>query len=65
MVPKFNGKKYHADVPLTKAEFEMAKGILYLLKNESVRKNLVKNCLMRSRQFDEKKIEKQWKKLLQ
>lgn len=65
LVPKFNGKKYHADVPLTKAEFEMAKGILYLLKNELVRKNLVKNCLMRSRQFDEKKIEKQWKKLLQ
>lgn len=57
-------KKYHADVPLTKAELEMAKGILYLLKNESVRQNLVKNCLMHSRQFDEKEIEKQWKKLM-
>ncbi len=64
LVPKFNGKKYHADVPLTKAELEMAKGILYLLKNESVRQNLVKNCLMHSRQFDEKEIEKQWKKLM-
>lgn len=64
LVPRFNGKKYSADSPLTKAEVEMSKGILYLLKNESVRKSFIANCLMVSKLFDEKKIGDRWKNLL-
>lgn len=64
LVPRFDGRKYNADDPLTKAEIEMSKGIIYLLKNESVRKNLISNCLVVSKVFDEKKIRDRWKGLL-
>lgn len=65
LVPMFDGKKYNADSPLTKAEIEMSKGIIYLLKNESVRKKLISNCLKMSKMFDGRKIEGQWSRLLE
>lgn len=64
LVPRFNGRKYSADMPLTKTEIEMSKGIIYLLKNEQIRKELVENCLIISKMFGKKKIEDKWRRLL-
>lgn len=64
LVPKVDGKKYGSGEPLTKAETEMAKGIVFLLNNEIIREELVQNCLKYSRIFDEKRIAEKWKKLL-
>jgi glycosyltransferase involved in cell wall biosynthesis len=64
LVPKVDGKKYGAEEPLTKAETEMAKGIIFLLKNESAREKLVQNCLKYRELFDEKRIAKKWRELL-
>ena len=64
LTPRLDGVKYGAKVPLTKAEYEMAKGIIYLLKNEPVRSVMMRNCLEISKLFDEKRIAKQWLKLM-
>lgn len=64
LTPKLDGMKYGAETPLTKAEVEMAKGIIYLLKNEAVRSELAKNCLDRRKVFDEKRIAEKWLKLM-
>lgn len=64
LTPRLDGIKYGAEVPLTKAEHEMAKGILYLLNNELIRSLMMKNCLEISKLFDEKRIAKKWLKLM-
>jgi len=64
LTPRLDGIKYSAEIPLTKAEHEMAKGIIYLLTNESVRALMIKNCLKISKLFDEKRIANQWLKLM-
>lgn len=65
LVPRVDGKKYGSKEPLTKAETEMAKGIVFLLNNESAREELTQNCLKCSKLFDEKKIAEKWKRLLE
>lgn len=64
LTPKLDGEKYGAEIPLIKAEIEMAKGIKYLLNNEILRSVLVKNCLNICKLFDEKRIAKKWVKLI-
>lgn len=64
LTPRLDGIKYGAEVPLTKAEHEMAKGILYILNNEPIRSLMMKNCLEISKLFDEKRIAKKWLKLM-
>lgn len=64
LTPRLDGVKYGAETPLTKAEIEIAKGIIYLLKNETVRSELGKNCLDRRKVFDEKRIAEKWLKLM-
>lgn len=64
LTPRLDGIKYGAEVPLTKAECEMAKGIIYLLNNEPVRSLMVRNCLKISKLFDEKRIANQWLRLM-
>ena len=64
LTPKLDGKKYGAEIPLIKAEIEMAKGVIYLLDNEILRSVLVKNCLNICKLFEEKRISKKWIKLI-
>lgn len=64
LVPRLDGKKYGAEVPLTQAEHEMAKAIMYLLENEQIRNKMERECLKRSRLFEKKKIWNQWKEIL-
>lgn len=64
LTPELDGKKYGAEVPLTVAECEMARGIVYLLENEFICSELAQKCLKISQSFVERKIKREWLKLL-
>lgn len=64
LTPRLDGIKYDAGKPLTKAECELAEGIIYVLKNESKRRELANNCLEISKLFDGKIIKKEWLQLI-
>lgn len=65
LTPKLDGVKYDANNPLTKAECELAKGIIYLLKDETRRLEIAENCVKISKSFAWKEIRKEWVKLMQ
>ena len=65
LTPRLDGNKYDGKAPITEAEYELAKGIVYLLENEGVRTKLASNCLKISQSYDERKIRRKWLKLLQ
>lgn len=64
LTPRLDGIKYDAGKPLTKEECELAEGIIYVLKNESKRRELANNCLEISKLFDGKIIKKEWLQLI-
>lgn len=64
LTPILDGKKCDAGKALTKAEREMANGMLYLLKMKETQKELAENCVRISRLFDSKNIAKRWECIL-
>lgn len=65
LTPKVDGKRYGSKEPLTKAEKEMAEGIIYILQNEDIREKMSENCYEISKLFGYKKISYQWERILQ
>lgn len=65
ITPKFDGKKYMAIDTLTYAEAQMAKSIIFLLRNEKLRKNMEEQCFKRSNDFNINIISNEWRKLIQ
>lgn len=64
ITPRLDGIKYGADEPVTEAECELAKGMIYFLKNEEKYLEIARNCIEISKLFDEDVIKKKWLKLL-
>ncbi len=61
LTPELDGIKYDAKTPLTAAECEMAKGIIYLLENNCA---YAESCLKISSEFNESRIMKKWLELM-
>lgn len=64
LTPKLDGTKYDAKTPLTVAECELAKGIIYLLENNRVYAEVAENCLKISLKFNKNRIIKEWLELM-
>lgn len=64
LTPRLNGIKYATKEPLIKAECELARGIVFLLKNETKRLEIANNCMEINKIFGENIVKKEWLKLL-
>lgn len=64
LTPRLSGIKYAAKEPLTKAEYELAKGIALLLEDEAERIKIADNCITISKAFNEDTVSNEWRKLL-
>lgn len=60
ITPKLDGKKYTADVPLTREENLLADGILRLLEDDDLRKKMSGKCMEKVKKYDLQNIGKKW-----
>ncbi len=65
ITPRLDGIKYGADEPVTEAECELAKGMIYFLKNEEKYLEIASNCIEIGKLFNEDVIKKKWLNLLE
>lgn len=62
ITPKLDGKKYAADVPLTREESLLADGILRLLEDHDLRQKMSQACVENVKKYDLENIGEKWER---
>lgn len=65
LTPILNGVRYCAEDMLSEAERKLAEGILQILNNNNLRKQLSSNCRKKAKRYDMRFIGKQWLQLIE
>lgn len=60
ITPKLDGKKYSAEIPLTREECLLAEGILCLLNDEMLREKMSGKCIERAQKYKLDYIGNEW-----